>query len=145
MNDEDYVIDICDRILGLPAKRQFTFEFLRGDPGKKGHCAKLPVDAYYETDTLKLVIEYREVQHTEAVPFFDRKQTLSGCGRGEQRRLYDQRRREVLHEHGIVLIELEYDQFVIDGKKRLKRDGAADERVIRLVLRQRLPEYRLVQ
>jgi hypothetical protein len=44
---EAYVIDLCDRVLGLTAQRQAKFDLLRGDaaPGKEG--AKLPVDAYY--------------------------------------------------------------------------------------------------
>lgn len=108
---------------------QHTFDFLRGDPGKNGECRKLPVDAYYEQ--LKLVVEYRERQHTEAVPFFDRKATLSGCGRGEQRRRYDQRRRDVLREQGIPLIEIEYADFQHRGNKRLIRSKNTDEAVIR--------------
>ncbi len=45
-SDESYVIDICDRILNRRAIRQHRFDFLRGDPGKNGGCAMLPVDAY---------------------------------------------------------------------------------------------------
>lgn len=71
--DEDYVIDLCDEALGLTASRQHRFDFLRGD-GNPG--VKLPVDAYYEKK--KLVVEYYEKQHTEAVPFFDKKKTVSG-------------------------------------------------------------------
>src|SRR5215469_2343221 len=127
VSDEDYIIGICDRVLGLTAKRQCRFDFLRGDPGKKnGLCTMLPVDAYYETATFKLVIEYREPQHTVDHPFFNRRP-----GRQEQRRHYDQLRREVLPKHGIILIELEFTLFARDSRKRLKRDVEADERVIR--------------
>ena len=66
--DEDYVIDLCDEVLGLKASRQHRFDFLTGDTG-----CKLPVDAYYEEK--KLVVEYHEKQHTEDVPFFNRKKT----------------------------------------------------------------------
>jgi len=90
VSDESYIIDLCDRVLNLKAKRQHRFDFLRGDPGKNRRCAKLPVDAYYEE--LKLVVEYRERQHTESVPLFDKRLTCSGCAREEQRRRYDQRR-----------------------------------------------------
>ena len=41
--DESYVIDLCDLVLGLRAKRQHRFDFLRGDSGRSH-----PVDAYYE-------------------------------------------------------------------------------------------------
>jgi phosphatidylserine/phosphatidylglycerophosphate/cardiolipin synthase-like enzyme len=36
------------------------------------------------------VIEYHERQHDEAVELFDRRQTVSGVSRGEQRRRYDE-------------------------------------------------------
>lgn len=126
--DEHYVLDICDRALGIAAARQHRFPFLVGDPGRNGVCRRLPVDAYYEP--LQLVVEYRERQHSEPVGFWDGKPTLSGT-RGEQRRRYDERRRVVLPLHGIRLVELDYSMFAHDGQKRLRRDRVADEAVIR--------------
>ena len=79
-------------------------------------------------------MEYRELQHTEAVPFFDKpdKKTVSGVPRGEQRKLYDKRRREVLPEHGITLIEISYFDFMYEGKsKRLVRNKEKDLDVVR--------------
>ena len=130
-SDESYVIDLCDRALNLEAKRHHRFYFLRGDLGKHGRSAGLPVDAYY--DELKLVIEYRERQHTEPIAHFDKPErlTCSGCHRGQQRRLYDQRRREILPQHGIRLIEFEYRLFQHNGQKRLRRNLPEDEAVIR--------------
>ena len=95
-SDESYVIDLCDRVLRLKGKRQYRFDFLRGDPEKGGSCVRLPVDAYYEK--LNLVIEYRETRQSKENIFFDKpsKLTISGCHRGEQRRRYDQGRRDVL-------------------------------------------------
>jgi hypothetical protein len=126
-NDERYILDICDHVLGEKAERQFTFEFLVGCPGKNGRCARLPVDACYKK--LDLVIEYRETQHAQSRRFFDKpeKLTCCGCHRGEQRKLYDERRRRKLPENGIRLIELNYQLFeVLQGK--LKRNAVADER-----------------
>jgi hypothetical protein len=131
--DEDYVIDLCDFVLQLKAKRHHKFDFLIGDPGKNGRCAKLPVDAYYEE--LNLVIEYQEKQHTEAVAFFDRRP-----GRREQRRRYDQRRRDVLAEQKICLVELGYDLFQHNSTKRLKRNRVSDEVRVRERLDAFLPE-----
>lgn len=124
-SDEFYVIDLCDEILGAKASRQHTFDFLRGDgnPGRK-----LPVDAYYPE--LNLVVEYRERQHTESVAFFNKKTTISGVNRDEQRRIYDQRRRDVLPKHGIRLIEISYSDLKHDGRKRLVRDRQRDLAVI---------------
>lgn len=122
-SDESYVIDLCDEILKLKALRQHRFDFLVGDSG-----TKLPVDAYYPS--LNLVIEFKERQHTEEVKFFDKRQTVSGMGRGEQRKLYDQRRREVLPKQGIKLIELDYSDFEHSNNKKLLRNKKSDLMVI---------------
>ena len=125
-SDEAYVVDLCDAILGEKAVRQHRFDFLRGD---KGH--KLPVDAFYPKHNL--VIEYRERQHTEEVPFFDNRKTVSGVSRGDQRKLYDQRRRDLLPKEGIVLLELSYTDFEHDRRKRLVRT-ASDREIVKLKL-----------
>lgn len=116
-SDEYYVIDLCDEVLGRKAERQKKFDFLKGD---KGHS--LPVDAYYKD--LNLVIEYHERQHTEEVKFFDDKQTVSGVSRGEQRKIYDERRKEILPKHGIKLLVISYSDF--GNTKKLKRDHKSD-------------------
>jgi hypothetical protein len=131
--DEQYVIDLCDSILGLRAVRHAKFEFLRGDPGENGRCRKLPVDAHYVE--LKIVIEFQEKQQFESVLIMDRRPTCSGCDRGQQRKIYDQRRRDVLPRQGICLIELPYYIFPYDPNKRLRRISDADELVIRNQLR----------
>lgn len=123
-SDEAYVVDLCDRVLGQNALRQHRFAFLLGDTG-----ARLPVDAYYPE--LNLVVEYHELQHTDEVPLFDRRTTVSGISRGLQRRLYDQRRQAVLPEHGIDVVVLSYDEFLHSPQKRLKRDEQQDLAVIR--------------
>ena len=128
-SDEFYVIDLCDEILGEKASRQHTFDFLRGDgtPGRR-----LPVDAYYPE--LNIVVEYRERQHSESVAFFDKKMTVSGISRGEQRRIYDQRRRDILPEHGIRLVEISHADLKHDSRKRLVRDRQNDLIAIRKIL-----------
>lgn len=129
-SDEYYVIGLCNEVLGQIALQQHRFEFLRGDTGRK-----LPVDAYYEQ--LNLVVEYCETQHTEAAPFFDRKETVSGVSRGEQRRIYDQRRRDELSWHQIHLVEIHYSDF--GTSKRLKRDRAHDIEVVKRKLSPFIP------
>lgn len=118
-SDEAYVIDLCDEVLKLKGSRQHKFDFLKGDAG-----TRLPVDIYYPT--LNLVIEYRERQHTEPVKIFDQRQTVSGVSRGEQRKIYDQRRREILPQHDIQLIEISYDDFEYDSRKRIMRNRERD-------------------
>lgn len=122
-SDESYVIDLCDEVLKQKALRQHRFDFLKGDSG-----TRLPVDAYYPS--LNLVVEFKERQHTEDVNFFDKRQTVSGMGRGEQRKLYDQRRRDELPKHGIKLIELDYSEFEHSRGKKLVRNREEDLKVI---------------
>lgn len=125
--DETYVLNLCDRLLRRVGRRQHRFDFLCGDTG-----TKLPCDAFYPT--LNLVIEYRERQHFEPVAFFDKRSTVSGCSRGEQRKRYDRRRRVVLRRHGIRLVELTCTDFECDGRRRLRRLTKLDRAVLRAKL-----------
>mgnify|MGYP006989492930 FL=1 len=111
-SDEHYVLDLCDEVLGTAGRRQATFDWLRGDPSPRRPLGtKLPVDGHWPT--LGLVIEFQEKQHTEAVPFFDRRQTVSGVGRGEQRRRYDQRKLELVPAHGLRLVVIHNAEFTV--------------------------------
>jgi hypothetical protein len=96
-----------------------------GDSGKK-----LPVDAFYKE--LNLVIEYGERQHIEELASFDKptKPTIGGVNRGQQRKIYDHRRREVLPRFGIELLEISYLDFKYDKQKRIKRDRATDVEIL---------------
>jgi hypothetical protein len=133
--DQNYVVDLCDAVLGLVGHRDcYKLDFLRGDPGKNGKCRILPVDAYYPD--LRLVIEYRELQHSEPVAIMDRRPTVSGCSRGEQRKIYDERRRKVLSQMGYPLVEFDYTMFAHNARKRLRRDRTADLKVIQSKLKQ---------
>lgn len=125
--DEHYVLGLCDAVLGLKAVRQHCFEFLTGDPDRRGRRKPLPVDGFYPA--LGLVVEYHERQHRERVGFFDDKPTVSGIPRGEQRRRYDQRRADLLPRHGYSLVVLEVDEFAHDRAKRLVRTPE-DQKVI---------------
>lgn len=143
LSDESYILDLCDAVLRRKSLRQHRFDFLRGDrrgpntanPVLENAGRRLPVDAFYED--LGLVIEYRECQHSEAVPFMDKRITVSGVSRGEQRRLYDARRRSVLPSYRVTLVELNYSEFAHDGRKRLRRHTDAD----RARLEKRLGPY----
>lgn len=131
-SDEAYIIDICDRVLGQKASRGHRFPWLVGDELRP---VSLPVDAHYPA--LALVIEFLERQHSEAVKHFDKPDvmTVSGVHRGQQRALYDQRRREHIPAHGLRLVEIRVDELAHDGRKKLLRLGEQDEVVIREKLR----------
>jgi len=128
-SDEHYVLDMCDEILGSIGIRQHRFDFLLGDPNEKGKCTKLPVDSYYPE--LNLVIEYKEQQHTKPNKHFDKPDlfTINGVHRGEQRKIYDQRRLDVLPKHGIKVVEIFYSDFECDKKERVLRSSGDLERV----------------
>jgi hypothetical protein len=128
-SDEHYVLNLCDEVLKIKGLRQHRFDFLLGDPNAQGKCAKLPVDSYYPE--LNLVIEYKEQQHTKPNKHFDKPDlfTVSGVHRGEQRKIYDQRRLEVLPKHGIQVIEISFSDFDHDGMDRILRSYADLERM----------------
>lgn len=128
--DEDYVLDLCDEVLKVKGSRQHRFDFLRGDSGRR-----LPVDIYY--DDLKLVVEYREYQHSNAVKHFDKpdKLTVSGVHRGEQRKIYDQRRRDVLPANKIKLVEIDYTDFEYDMRNKILRDREIDLRTLTNIIK----------
>jgi hypothetical protein len=123
-SDESYVIELCDEVLGEGARRQHRFPWLLGDQGTGRAAVQLPVDAYYPGHNL--VVEYRERQHYEATPFFDRRRTVSGVGRAEQRRLYDRRREEEVSRHGLRLVVISYQHLSANGRGRLHRNKNAD-------------------
>lgn len=126
-SDEQYVVDLCNEAIGTQGEQQYRFPFLLGDSG-----TPLPVDVYYKK--LNLVVEYYERQHTEAVKLFDRRMTVSGVSRGEQRKIYDERRRTELPKHGIKLVVISYTDF--GTTKKLERDHNADLQVVKRILDQ---------
>lgn len=121
-SDEHYVLDLCDEVLGIQGLRQSTFDWLRGDPSPKRPLGtRLPVDAYWPA--LALVVEFQEEQHSQPSPFFDRRQTVSGVGRGQQRRLYDARKREQLPLHALHLVVIEKADFLVRSKRIVRNRG----------------------
>jgi hypothetical protein len=125
---EHYVLDLCDEALGMRGLRQFPFEWLRGDPSPSRRLGtKLPVDAHWSS--LGLVVEFQEEQHSRPSPFFDRRQTVSGVGRGEPRRFYDARKRDLVPRYSLRLVVIEKSAFAVRSK-RIARDRAADLGVV---------------
>lgn len=129
LQNESYVISLCDEVLGIPSSRHHTFSWLLGDSSpKSGRRRALPVDAYWPT--LALVVEFHERQHSQAVPHFDRRETVSGVTRGVQRRLYDERRALTLPQHGITLVVISMQDFLV-RRGRIVPDRNHDTAVVK--------------
>lgn len=134
-SDEAYVLNLCDRVLGEGGSRQHRFEWLVGDPGRTGRRVRLPVDGYWPV--ANLVVEYRERQHGQPVPHFDKPErlTVSGVHRGIQRSLYDARRDELIPQHGIRLVAITPADLDATPAGRLRRNEDHDVSAIRRILR----------
>ena len=128
-SDEFYVLDLADRVLKATASRQHRFEWLRGDFSvKRQTFSYLPVDGYWED--LKLVVEYAERQHNEPVKLFDQRDTVSGVSRGIQRRIYDDRRVELIPINGLNLVVIPATAFELKSKK-IVRHRERDFQIVR--------------
>lgn len=128
-SDEHYVLDLCDAVLGSPGRRQASFPWLLGDVSPTtGRARALPVDGLWPD--LGLVVEFQEKQHFESVAIFDRRQTVSGVPRGEQRRLYDQRKADLIPAHGLRLVVIKKSAFLVRSD-RIVRDRDGDLAIVR--------------
>ncbi|MEU8522216.1 hypothetical protein [Streptomyces sp. NPDC048577] len=143
-SDEAYVVRLCNRLLGETALTQHRFDWLLGDPGAGGRQARLAVDAYWPGR--QLVVEYRELQHDQPTPHFDKPDqlTISGVHRGEQRALYDARRDREIPAHGLRLIVIRPADLDSDGQGRLRRNEAADLAALRRLLPRASDEHRVI-
>ncbi len=131
-NDQDYVIDLCDKVLGQKAKRQKKFDFLLGDVHKDGKTkTKLPVDAYYEE--LQLAIEFHEQKSSNPDPNIKRREkiTVSGVPRSEQRLRYESRIAKTLPVNGIQLICIESSTFSCDAQNNIIRNEENDIEIVK--------------
>jgi hypothetical protein len=135
--DADYVLDLIEDVLGQPGLREHRFDWLRGDPGKSGRRT-LPVDSYWPD--LELVVEVYEKQHDVPVAHFDKpdRMTVSGVHRGVQRRIYDERRRQLIPEHGLRLLIIRVNQLAVTPTGRLARDANSDRATLARLLEEAL-------
>jgi len=135
-SDENYVIDLCDIVLDKKANRKKRIGFLLGDLHQDGKSrTKLPVDSYYES--LNLVVELMEKEDAEEDAFTDKPygMTASGVNRDKQRKLYDNRKRELIPKKGINLVIVSHDDFKFDSNKKIIRDQEKDLKTIEKILK----------
>ncbi|MEV8564914.1 hypothetical protein AB0436_04890 [Streptomyces sp. NPDC051322] len=142
-SDEAYVVDLCNQILEEAALPQHKFDWLLGDPGTSGRQVKLPVDAFWPGH--HLVVEYREVQHDQPVPHFDKPHilTVSGVHRGEQRAIYDARRDSQIPARGLRLVVIRPADLDADSRGRLRRNRDSDLEAVHKLLARTSEEDRV--
>jgi hypothetical protein len=132
--DQAYVIGLCDAVLGITASREHRFDWLLGDLSTEtGRRRLLPVDAYWEP--LGLVVEFQEEQHFHAVKHFDKPEilTVSGVHRGVQRRLYDERKAQLIPQNGLRLVAIQKTSFTV-RRKHIVPHRIADTEIVRRLL-----------
>lgn len=127
-SDENYLINLCDELLGKEASRKHTFDTLVGNLHKRGKGrTKLPLDAYYKD--LKLVIE-----------FFKQTSTVSELDEKEQARLaqikyYDELKKEAVLAKSMRYMKINFAQFECDENNKLIRNTANDKIVLKGILK----------
>jgi hypothetical protein len=101
------------------------------------------VDAYWPGH--QLVVEYRELQHDQPMPHFDKpdKLTVSGVHRGEQRALYDARRDTEIPARGLRLVVIRPADLNVDSRGRLRGNQEADLATLRRILARDSDEDRI--
>jgi hypothetical protein len=107
----DYVLSLVEEILGEAAEREKRFAWAVGDPSAKtGRCVELPFDAVWASR--RLIVEIDEDQHRRSVAFWDKPDvpTVSGVSRGEQRAIYDGRKRAAARERGFTVIGIPWER-----------------------------------
>jgi hypothetical protein len=115
-----------------PGERQKRFDWLIGDASlTTGKKRRLPLDGYW--DSFRLAVEFQEKQHFEPVPFWDQKITASGMTRGEQRKVYAQRKTEQTAAHGVHLLRIRQDTFPM-SKGKIRRNVERDLDIVRRLL-----------
>ena len=136
INDEAYIMNICDELLLQTSVRQFTFENLLGDYHKDGESrTALPLDAYYEEK--KLVIELINKRSPAPKKGIDKgkRRTVSGVNRQEQRLKYQLRKQEFLKKEELNLVEFDYASFEVDEDLQLVRDENKVKTVLQKLLK----------
>lgn len=127
--DQRYVTSLLVELLGS-AHTERRFDWARGD-GRRPDAvgSMLPFDAVWEGR--RLIVEVDERQHTEAVEFFDKpdRLTVSGVHRGEQRRMYDERKVRLARERGYTVVRIPTAALAQRGR-RLAQDRVGDRKVI---------------
>lgn len=131
-SDEKYVLDLVSNILDEKYEWQKRFDTLLGDPGKGGRRNKLPIDGYFTK--LNLIVEYKEKQHFVEVSIMDRRMTVSGVNRGEQRKIYDLRKEKWAKDNNIKFLSIAYTDLKYKNNGKLLKSIEEDKNAIKKLI-----------
>ena len=111
-----YITGLLEQLLG-PAEHEKRFDWARGDSRTGGRGVPLPFDAVWENR--HLIVEIDEQQHRSPAAYFDKPDvmTVSGVHRGEQRRLYDERKTRLAEEQGYLVIRVSVPLAAVDASR----------------------------
>lgn len=136
-SDENYILELCDELLGVKSTRQHTFGFLKGDLHQNGSSrTKLPLDAYFHK--LKLVLDFVDRPYSEEKAEEMERLTVSGVTRAEQRKIYRERKRTELKTKNLLLIELDTAAFELDEDQKIVRNDEANSKILSDILASRM-------
>jgi len=137
-SDEHYLTNHCDDLLGVPALRNFKFNFILGNYHKDGKTrSALPVSAYYPEHNL--VIEYIVPEGAISIDH-PKRQTSEGTKRAELMGIYAERKKRGLQEKGVNFVEVPYASFTMDENGDLVREEEKDLAVLKAYLKGFLTE-----
>jgi len=131
-SDEKYVLDLVAELLNEEYIWQKKFDTLLGDAGKNGAMRKLPVDAYFPQNNI--IVEYREKQHSQSVAIMDRRMTVSGVPRGEQRKIYDSRKENWAVENNIKFMAILFSDLSYSNNDKLLRNKEQDSEILKRMI-----------
>jgi hypothetical protein len=126
--DVNYVIDLCDEIIGAKANRQKRFWFLVGELHKDEKTrTRLPISAFYER--LNLVVDFKEeyIHKLDAeVKHVDKDEesnyVAGGLSRSELRKIYEQRKSDLIPKHKINFVAISNSDFTCDKQNKIIRN-----------------------
>ena len=128
----NYVIELLVEILGEEPEREKRFDWALGDvSAKTGRQVTLPFDAVWESR--RLIVEVDESQHHEPVEFWDKPDvvTVTGVARGEQRAIYDSRKRNAARAQKYPGVAIPWERRPVPEKRNRVADRARVEAILR--------------
>ena len=126
--DVEYVLDLCEEVIGASAVRNATFPWLRSGPSlSHPRGTRLPVHGFWPEHSL--IAEFCEERDSALPLSSDRSSTKSGVDRDPQWRASAEHKADLLTARGIRLARIEEGSFA-PTPRGMARDRARDLTVV---------------